>query len=824
MSANAPARTLMGWSMKAACALSLIVIAAGTALAASNVRPEVSASAKALLATGNWEAPVKSAYHLEVADHASRSLIIQPRKLDAIVMPQNGEILYRGPFDWTLGDGVLIRHAANLYSVITSGQDAFLPGVAISGAKLAKGVAIGMIGSDVGTVEWTLYSYVGDSAHGSVGTEPLRIASGGYSYAPASGDGEGRRGSPNMPAVITAADMDNDPTGTMGKLSRSAVLDVLDLIGLGKVSFIVPMESFRVDRVTVSLPSGAVTSSTLGPMSVLVKPGEVEVTITEKGFLFDSVGTERVPVTAGLDMELTLGTKPNRQGVPRPGAVYSQVKIPERPDGRAHLMALAKLAAPAVASLPSSVTTASAVASTASALSAMSSAGTAVPTLSTGEASPPSTQLAEAGNPGQLPAERSEAERLFAAEKEFERTRREAEAMAAAEDVERSARESAEQRARVAAEKAEGERLIAEEAERNRQRLASTEEARRAAEQLAAQQEQERAAAEQLESDRRQAAAARAQREQEIAAAAAAAAQAAAEEARRQAMAVAEAQTEALRKAQAIQAAQAAEEMARLRAQLEQLRTAQQARDDQAQQRAAAYKPGRRKALVIGNDVYARVSKLEAARADAKAIGQALSSVGFDVSLHTDLSERAMKRAMREFKARVEGGDEVAFFFAGHGVQIDGINYLLPVDIAGQNEDQVRDEAVPLQRILDDMDDRKAGFVLAMIDACRDNPFRTTGRAIGGRGLAPTSAATGQMIIFSAGTGQQALDRLHDNDSEPNGVFTRVFLREMVKPGISVDRVLRNVRQEVVQLARSVGKEQTPALYDQAVGDFFFKP
>jgi hypothetical protein len=146
------------------------------------------------------------------------------------------------------------------------------------------------------------------------------------------------------------------------------------------------------------------------------------------------------------------------------------------------------------------------------------------------------------------------------------------------------------------------------------------------------------------------------------------------------------------------------------------------------------------------------------------------------------------------------------------------------VDILGQTEDQVRDEAIPLQRILDDMQDRSAGFVLAMVDACRDNPFRTTGRAIGGRGLAPTAAATGQMIIFSAGAGQQALDRLHDNDNEPNGVFTRVFLREMLKPGLSVDRVLRNVRQEVVQLARSVGKEQTPALYDQAVGDFFFKP
>ena len=89
--------------------------------------------------------------------------------------------------------------------------------------------------------------------------------------------------------------------------------------------------------------------------------------------------------------------------------------------------------------------------------------------------------------------------------------------------------------------------------------------------------------------------------------------------------------------------------------------------------------------------------------------------------------------------------------------------------------------------------------------------------------MAPTTAATGQMIMFSAGSGQQALDRLSQTDKERNGVFTRVFVKEMIKPGVPVDRVLRNVRNEVVRLARSVGHDQTPALYDQAVGDFFFR-
>lgn len=182
-----------------------------------------------------------------------------------------------------------------------------------------------------------------------------------------------------------------------------------------------------------------------------------------------------------------------------------------------------------------------------------------------------------------------------------------------------------------------------------------------------------------------------------------------------------------------------------------------------------------------------------------------------------------MKAAIRNFANAVQGGDEVMFFFAGHGVQLGATNYLLPTDIVGDNEGQVRDEAIQLQRVLDDMSEKKAKFTLAMIDACRDNPFKTSGRAIGGRGLAPTTAATGQMVIFSAGTGQQALDKLSPSDKSKNGLFTRVFVQEMQKPNQSVDRVVKNVRNQVAELAKSVGHEQVPAIYDQVLGDFYFK-
>ena len=233
---------------------------------------------------------------------------------------------------------------------------------------------------------------------------------------------------------------------------------------------------------------------------------------------------------------------------------------------------------------------------------------------------------------------------------------------------------------------------------------------------------------------------------------------------------------------------------------------------------------GKRIALVIGNDSYQRVDKLKNARADARAMAKALEDAGFKVTLRLDANEKAMKESMRLFKGQISGGDEAVFFFSGHGVQLGAANYLLPTDITGESEDQIKDDAMPLQRILDDLQDQKARFSLAIVDACRNNPFRSAGRAIGGRGLAPTSAATGQMVLFSAGAGQQALDRLGDNDTNANGLFTRIFLKEMIKPGIPVDRVLRNVREEVVRLAKSVGHEQVPALYDQALGEFYFRP
>ena len=118
--------------------------------------------------------------------------------------------------------------------------------------------------------------------------------------------------------------------------------------------------------------------------------------------------------------------------------------------------------------------------------------------------------------------------------------------------------------------------------------------------------------------------------------------------------------------------------------------------------------------------------------------------------------------------------------YAGHGVQLGSAKYLLPTDVGGDSEEEVKDEAIPLQRILDEMTEKRAKFTLAMLDAGRDNPFKGAGRSIGGntRALAPTSA----------GTGQQALDRLGANDKSRNGLFTRVSCRRCTSPASASTR------------------------------------
>lgn len=232
-----------------------------------------------------------------------------------------------------------------------------------------------------------------------------------------------------------------------------------------------------------------------------------------------------------------------------------------------------------------------------------------------------------------------------------------------------------------------------------------------------------------------------------------------------------------------------------------------------------------RRALVIGNDAYAHVDPLKNAAADAKAMAKALEGAGFKVEAPVLNADRGrLFDAISRFSEGLGQNDEAVVFYAGHAVELKGVNYLLPVDIRNDNERSVTFNAVPLNYLLSSVADQRPKFSLIVIDACRDNPFKGDGRNLNSRGLVPAgAAAAGQMVIYSASEGQKALDRLGPDDKSPNGVFTRVFVKAIETPGIPVHEAMRRVKTEVKRLADSVQHRQLPAIYDATEGEFYFK-
>jgi uncharacterized caspase-like protein len=240
----------------------------------------------------------------------------------------------------------------------------------------------------------------------------------------------------------------------------------------------------------------------------------------------------------------------------------------------------------------------------------------------------------------------------------------------------------------------------------------------------------------------------------------------------------------------------------------------------------------RRLALAVGIDVYDNlpaVEQLQKAVNDARAMGAALRALGFEATVEENLPRLAFVRAWQKFLHRLQPGDTAALFFAGHGVEVGGLNYLLPRDVPKVvvGEDRVLAAAsIRFNELMDDLSGRKVRVALFIVDACRDNPFRDgTGRSVGGtRGLVRVEPAKGSFVMYSAGAGEQALDRLPGADASPNSVYTRTLLPILASPGLSLQEVALRVREQVVKVARSAGREQTPAYYDQLVGKFMLKP
>ena len=237
----------------------------------------------------------------------------------------------------------------------------------------------------------------------------------------------------------------------------------------------------------------------------------------------------------------------------------------------------------------------------------------------------------------------------------------------------------------------------------------------------------------------------------------------------------------------------------------------------------------KRLALVIGNNAYENVPQLQKAVNDADAIAQELSKIGFDVVKAENVGRRAMSRALSELESKIATGDTALIYFAGHGFAIDGTNYLLPVDVppVGPGEERLAEDAsFAANGLSDRLQQKGAATVILILDACRDNPFAIEGkRSIGmTRGLARMDPAEGMFVLFSAGQGQSALDRLSDTDVNPNSVFTRTLLLEMETPGQSMVQIAKKTQAKVRELAAKVDHLQVPAYYDQIVGDLYLSP
>lgn len=236
-----------------------------------------------------------------------------------------------------------------------------------------------------------------------------------------------------------------------------------------------------------------------------------------------------------------------------------------------------------------------------------------------------------------------------------------------------------------------------------------------------------------------------------------------------------------------------------------------------------------RHALVIGIDDYESLTDLNKAVGDSRTIAEALTGLGFTVSRLENLGIDDFDGALDAFYDQLSEGDIAFVFFAGHGVALDGVNFLLPTDMPALRSiksSRLERYAVDAGRIVDEIKARGVELAFVVLDACRNNPFPEEdmrgGAALGG--LQRMNPKEGAFVIYSAGIGQTALDRLGADDPEPNSVFTRKFWQILKTPGLPVVDIAKRTQVEVSALAATVEHEQAPAYYDQIVGQFYFQP
>ena len=225
----------------------------------------------------------------------------------------------------------------------------------------------------------------------------------------------------------------------------------------------------------------------------------------------------------------------------------------------------------------------------------------------------------------------------------------------------------------------------------------------------------------------------------------------------------------------------------------------------------------KRVALIIGNSTYDKVARLGNTANDAALMAETFKSANFDsVELRRDLKIADMRRALRDFIDKSRGADVAVVYYAGHGIEVDGTNYLVPVDAVLERDVDIFDEALSLERVLISIEPAKQ-LRLVILDACRDNPFtrsmkRTLSSRAVGRGLAkvePTSPNT--LIAFASKAGSTA----SDGDGK-NSPFTAALVKHVTKPGLDLRKAFGYVRDDVL---KSTGNRQEPYVYGSLGGD-----
>jgi len=229
--------------------------------------------------------------------------------------------------------------------------------------------------------------------------------------------------------------------------------------------------------------------------------------------------------------------------------------------------------------------------------------------------------------------------------------------------------------------------------------------------------------------------------------------------------------------------------------------------------KASGPQSGKRIALIIGNGAYTSAPPLKNPPNDARDMATTLKALGFDVTSGINVNQRDFKRLIREFGQKLKAGGSGLFYYAGHGVQSKGRNYLIPVDAEIQSEADVEDTGVDLSLILNYMDEADNGLNIVILDACRNNPFARSFRSATG-GLAQVDAPTGTLIAYATAPGTVASD-----GTNQNGLYTSELLKQMRVPDLSATDMFMRVRAEVMKKTAS---KQVPWEASSLIGAFYF--